>query len=52
MLDRLSDALRIANWVPALFVEEGSHTFQLIRVMFAVILLVVIVYGLTFLRRR
>jgi hypothetical protein len=36
--------LAVVHWVPALFLEEGSPNHDLVRAMFALLLLVLIVY--------
>ena len=36
--------LSVAHWVPALFLEEGSPNHDLVRAMFALLLLMIIVY--------
>ena len=36
--------LSVAHWVPAIFLEEGSPNHNLVRAMFALLLLVLIVY--------
>jgi uncharacterized membrane protein YhaH (DUF805 family) len=38
--------LRIVNTVPALFVAEDSPNFALVRVMFVLIFIVLIIYGI------
>jgi hypothetical protein len=45
VLDWVGDkVLAIVGYVPALFVEEGSTKFMLIRAMFGLLLIVLIVY--------
>ncbi len=45
MLDRIADAIwATVNAVPALFVEQDSPNFMLIRAMFGLLLIVLIVY--------
>jgi hypothetical protein len=36
--------LSVAQWVPALFLDEGSPNHNLVRAMFALLLLMLVVY--------
>ena len=36
--------LAVAHWVPAVFLEEGSPNHDLVRAMFALLLLMLIVF--------
>ena len=46
MLDWIVEKLLAAlSWVPALFVEEGSPNVFMVRAMFALMLIVAIVYA-------
>jgi hypothetical protein len=36
--------LSVAHWVPAIFLEAGSPNHDLVRAMFALLLLVLVVY--------
>jgi hypothetical protein len=36
--------LSVAHWMPALFLDEGSPNHNLVRAMFALLLLVLVVY--------
>ena len=36
--------LSVAHWVPAIFLDEGSPNHDLVRAMFALLLLVLVVY--------
>lgn len=44
--------LSLTHWVPALFLETGSPNHDLVRAMFALLLLMVIVYALVMLTPR
>jgi hypothetical protein len=44
--------LAVVHWVPALFLEEGSPNHDLVRAMFALLLLVLIVYVIVMLAPR
>jgi cbb3-type cytochrome oxidase subunit 1 len=44
--------LSVAHWVPALFLEEGSPNHNLVRAMFALLLLVLVVYVIVMWGRR
>jgi sorbitol-specific phosphotransferase system component IIC len=44
--------LSVAHWVPALFLEEGSVNHDLVRAMFALLLLTLVVYALVMLAPR
>jgi hypothetical protein len=36
--------LSVAHWVPAIFLDEGSPNHNLVRAMFALLLLVLVIY--------
>jgi cbb3-type cytochrome oxidase subunit 1 len=44
--------LSVAHWVPALFLDEGSPNHNLVRAMFALLLLVLVVYVIAMWGRR
>ena len=46
MLDWIVEKiLAVLSWVPALFVEEGSPNVFMVRAMFALMLMVAVVYA-------
>jgi hypothetical protein len=44
--------LSVAHWVPAIFLDEGSPNHNLVRAMFALLLLVLVVYLIAMAGRR
>ena len=44
--------LSVAHWVPAIFLDEGSPNHNLVRAMFALLLLVLVVYLIAMTGRR
>jgi hypothetical protein len=52
MLDWISDKIwSIVTYVPAIFVEQDSPTFELVRAMFGLLLIALIVYAIAMMPR-
>ena len=53
MLDWLSDKLmEIVTFVPAIFVDQKSANFELVRAMFGLIMIAAVVYAIAALTSR
>jgi cbb3-type cytochrome oxidase subunit 1 len=52
MLDWISDTIwSIVTYVPAIFVDQNSPSFELVRAMFGLLLIAVIVYAIAMMPR-